>query len=708
MALISKIRNNSWLLVVLLALGLGGFVLMDMVSGQQSVFGSRRTRLAKIESRVVDVNEFNRVDNIMYGNSSADVFARRDYLFNFYIEETILADEAEQIGIGVPKEELIDLQFGVELSPIIQQRFTDPRTGQVDRNTLNQFRTAIQNGTLDPQRRQFWAIQEKEIITDALKRKLTTMITKAVYTPNWMLEMLSQEQAQKIDFAYVQVPYDVVDNSEVTLTDKDFEQYLEAYRAKYWQDEETRRVEYVVFHVQPTSEDSATLRSAIEALIPAFDETQDDSLFVENNYGYIETNVKKEQLPPVIADTVFVAPIGSVIGPYIDQGEYRAVKILDRKIVPDSVRARHILKRVNTPQELAQAQRTIDSLKNLIETGQAIFDSLAVAFSDDPSNAGKGGDLGWFAEGMMVKPFNDACFFEGEPGELMVVHTQLGVHLVEVTDRKFINNTEAVKLAYITNPIVPSEATQARVRNEALDFVEQYRTLEELRAAVAERPDLSMEVSPPLTANDYAVGSLGAGPASREIVRWAFGFDPNTGEPEVGEVSPNIYTFQPEEAYYADKFVVVGLKAIQEPGLPSVDYVRDEIEPLVLNEKKGAIINQQIQGKALEAIAAQYELEVDTAKNVNFGASIIPGIGTEPRVLGWAFVLEQGQRSEPIQGNTGVYVLKVTFKSAPTPPTNLALFRSTAALSARSQIQARLIDVLKELSDIDDYRARFF
>ncbi len=708
MALISKIRNNSWLLVVLLALGLGGFVLMDMVSGQQSVFGSGRTRLADIDGRKVDVNEFNRVDQILYGNSGADVYARRDYLFNFYVEETLLQEEAEEIGLGVSKEELVDLQFGVNLSPIIQQRFVNPNTGQVDRNILNQYRTAIQNGTLDPQLRQFWAIQEKEIITDALKRKLTTMLTKAVYTPNWLLEMMGQEQAQKVDFAYVQVPYDVVDNSEVALTDEDFENYLEAHKAKYWQDEETRRVAYVAFDVVPTPEDSASLRKTIEDLIPAFAETEDDSLFVENNYGYIETNVKKEQLPPVIADTVFVAPVGSVIGPYIDQGEYRAVKILDRKVIPDSVRARHILKRVSAPEQVAQAQRTIDSLKNLIETGQAIFDSLAVAFSDDPSNAGKGGDLGWFGEGMMVKPFNDACFFEGEPGKLMVVYTQFGIHLVEVTDRKFINNTEAVKLAYITQPIVPSEATQSRVRNEALDFVEKFPTLEELRAALAERPDLTLEVSPPLTANDYSVGALGSGPAAREIVRWAFGYDPNTGEPDVGDVSPNIYTFQPEGAYYVDKFVVAALQAVQEPGLPSVDYIRDEIEPLVLNEKKGALISEQIKGKELEAIAAQYELSVDTARNVNFGSSVISGIGSEPRVLGWAFVLDQGQQSDPIAGNNGVYVIEVTFKPAPTPPANLAIFRQTAALSARSQIQARVMDALKELADIEDYRARFF
>ena len=164
MALISKIRKNSWVLVVLIGLGLAGFIIMDMTSGQQSVFGSSQFTVGEIDGQKLDWNQFNRVEQVLYGNSGGEVFSRRKQLWDYFVEEAVVQEEAEALGLGVSKAELLDLQFGTNPSPVIRQRFTDPNTRQINFQQLNQIKTAIENGTFtDPQMRAFWSHQEKEI-----------------------------------------------------------------------------------------------------------------------------------------------------------------------------------------------------------------------------------------------------------------------------------------------------------------------------------------------------------------------------------------------------------------------------------------------------------------------------------------------------------------------------------------------------------------
>jgi len=712
MALISTIRRNSWILIVFIALGVGGFILMDTFNSQTGLFAGDATKLAEIEGRKVDIQEFNRAESILYGNASGDPYGRRQFLWNFFVEQTLVEQEADDLGLGVSKQELLDLQFGPDdrLSPIIRSRFQNPQTRLLDRQQLMSFKNQIESNTLDPSLRPFWAMQEKEIIKDRLQSKLVSLVEKAFYTPTWMAEMISADQSTQLDFAFVQVPFDALDNSEVPLSDDDFRAFLQEHKAEYTYDEETRKVAYVAFEVLPTAEDSAKLRQQVAELVQPFAEAEDDSLFVEINYGAISMQwFAPEDISPVIADTVFSIPVGSVYGPFEDAGAYRAVKVLQRQTMPDSAVARHILLTATTEQEFADARRRLDSLKTLIETGAAQFDSLAIQFSQDPGSARRGGELDPVSVNTFVPEFNDAVFFQIPLGQLGIVRTQFGVHLVEPLKRSG-EVRQRVRLAFLIQPIIPSEETQEAVRDRALTFVENYRTLEELEQAIAEDGSLSIEVSPPLKRNDYVIGLLGGGTASREIIRWAFGDDPQVSVPEVGDVSPELYSYQDQVEYYTNKYVIAGLKAVQEPGLPSVDYIREDIEPQVINRKKGLMISESIAGQTdLAAIAAAYEdALLDTAQAVTFASAFIPGVGTEPKVVATAFTLDVNQTSQPVIGNTGVFVVKPTFKPAPTQTAQIPQIRRTNQLAARSQVRSRLMQALVKNADIEDRRARFY
>ncbi len=702
MALISKIRKNSWLLVVLIGLGLAGFIIMDMTSGQQSAFGSSQFTVGEVEGQKVDWNQFNRVEQLLYGNSGGDVFSRRQQLWNYFVEEAIVQEEAEALGLGVSKTELMDLQFGPNPSPIIRQRFTDPATRQINFQQLNEIKTAIESGTFeDPQMRAFWAHQEKEIIKDALQRKLSNMVSKAVYTPTWMAEMGHEEQNMAIDFAYVKIPFDEIDNTEVTLSDEDYEQYLEENKAQFKQKEETRKLEYVVFDVLPTSADSAALRKQIEDLIPEFRQTENDSAFVERNYGSISSNYfTKEELSPVIADTVFAMPAGEVYGPYIEAGAYKAVKVLARETVADTADTRHILLSAQAPAQFAQAKKTIDSLENLLLTGAATFDSLAIKFSQDPGSASQGGKYEGITPNQFVPEFNEILFVTGDIGKLYKVRTSFGWHLIEVLSRSS-ETSPRVKVAFLEEAIIPSEETQNDIYEQVLAFVGENRDLESLHKAVESRGGLELETSNGLKKNDFTVGTLGAGQASRDMVRWAF-------SASEGDVSPEIYSFQDPVEYFTNKYVVTALKSVQAPGMPSVENVKEEIEQLVINKKKAELITQRIKSQQLAGIASNFSTQVDTARNVSFSASFVPNLGNEPLVVGTAFTLDANQVSAPITGNTGVFVVEILRKPDVGQATNIPQLRRSIAAPVRNQVAGSLMQAMKENVDIEDNRSRFY
>lgn len=703
MALIGKIREKSWLLITFIGIGLGGFIFMDMFSGQTSIFGSDQNTVGTFNGEKLDWNRFARTEQLLYGNSGGEVYSRRNALWNYFIEETLVQEESEALGLGVSEEEMNTLQFGdnARLSPIIQQRFADPNTRQVNREQLNNIKSQLDNNQMDPNLQAYWTHQEKEIVNERLKAKITGLATKALYTPNWMAEMIHAEQSQKADLAVVKIPFDEIDNADVPgLEDSDYQNYLNENKEKYMQDEETRKIEYATFTINASPQDSASYQKELADNMENLRSKSGVDLerFVSSQFGVLDkAYVKKEALSTSVADTIFGLPVGEVYGPYVDAGEYKIVKVMDKKVIPDSVRSRHILIRVDNPAQLAQATKTVDSLKTLIETQGAVFDTLALAFGSD-GTATKGGDLDWAAPGRMVKPFNDLIFFEAEPGELHTVTTQFGVHLVEVTDKKFVNNNEGVQVAYVTKAIEPSEETQNAELRRVLELVSENPRLSDLATTVSGIDDVELEVSAPLKRNDFVVGQLGANNASRDIIRWAF------RDGSVGEVSQDVYTYDTPLRY-----VVAGLKSIQSEGLPSVANIKEEIEQDVLNRKKAQMIKDKISGQDLAAIASSFNTQVDTAQNVALNTGFIPNLGSEPKVVAKAFQMDANQVTEPITGNNGVYIVKVLSKPAPAAaPTNLQAIKSTASSNLRGQLSFQIFQDLKKKAEIEDNRSRFY
>ncbi len=700
MALIGKIRKNSWLMIVVIGLALAAFIIMDMTSSSKLGGGGQSMSIGSINGKAVDWNEFQNAEQLVYGNSS-DVFGRRSALWNYFVEEAIVSDQAEDLGLSVSKEELMELQFGANPSPVIATRFMNPQTGQVDVNQLNQIKQQIEGGTMTPDLRRYWAHQEKEIVKDRLQYKLSTMVSKALYTPTWMVEQTFGDKNQKATLDYVKIPFADIDDSEVSLTDADYQSFLTANKGKFYSEEETRRVEYVVFDVLPTSADSANLRASLNESITQFRTTTDVAAFAEANFGTASKQwLDISTLPANIQDQARTLPIGGVYGPFIEGKNYRAMKVVDRKMVPDSATTRHILINATDPLSFTTAEQRIDSIKTAIEGG-ASFADLAASLSQDPGSAQNGGKYENIPPNQFVPEYGDIASF-GNIGQLYSVRTQYGVHLIEPLSR-YRNSTERVQLAYINQTITPSEDTQSRIFDEANDFLANNRNLSDLNTSVASNGALSVQTSPSVKSNDYVLGTLGNGSDARDIIRWAF--DANT---DVSAVSPAVYSFQDQADYYINKYVIAGLKSVQAAGMPSLANIKDEIEAQVRNQKKGELIKGKISNNNLAAVASQFSVDVEEAADVTFESQFTQGLGNEPKVIAAAFNTAVNGISQPIIGNSGVYVVQVKNKPAAGAPLNIPQLRKEASATTQSQIRTSLMQAMRKEAKIDDFRSQFY
>ena len=160
---------------------------------------------------------------------------------------------------------------------------------------------------------------------------------------------------------------------------------------------------------------------------------------------------------------LFTEKSDAVFGPYLKDNAYNIVRVADRRVLPDSVRARHILIASNN---MAQSEKLADSLAGLIRKG-GDFDALARQYSADQNTSVNGGDFGWFTQDQMLQPIADSAFFSNK-NEVKVVRSNYGFHVLQVTDRS--KPVDKVQIGIVAKEITPSQQTINKIYNDARTF----------------------------------------------------------------------------------------------------------------------------------------------------------------------------------------------------------------------------------------------
>jgi peptidyl-prolyl cis-trans isomerase D len=655
MATLEKLRNRAGTLVaVVIGLALLAFILGDLFGSGGSLFTKNQFEIAEISGKSIPYQHYQeRIDHITELNkasrrqTSLDEQTTeniREEVWNELVQEYALGSKYKNLGITVSSEELFDMVQGRKLHPIIRQEFGNPQTGLVDPAIVVQFLKSLD---ADPSglQRSIWLYLENLIIRDRLFSKYNNLVTKGMFVTDFHAARSIEERNKRVDFNFVVARYSTIDDSLVAVTSSDLKAYYKKHSHEFEQ-KASRDVEYVVFSILPSQDDFIMAEEWINRIKDDFINASDAVQFTNLNSDtpYRNQFLNQGQLPTEeLNEWAFAAKQGEVYGPTFDGDSYLLARLVDLAFLADSVKARHIL---ISPQGQDQVQydaakTKADSLLKVVKSSKN-FAALAVQYSNDPGSATQGGDLGWFPEGAMVQPFNDACF-NGNKGDIVLVETQFGFHIIEIQDKS--KPSKKVKVALLERTVVPSTRTYQKIYQEASEFAGLNNSYEKFEKAVLEKK-LSKRIASNLNESDRRVAGL---ENPREMVRWAY-------KSKLHAVSP-VFEF-------GDNFIVATLTRVREDGIASLEQVEEEVKANVIRDKKAEMLMKKFNDamsttKNLDDLAANLSVSIQNASRTSFSSFSLPVVGFEPSVIATAVYSEEGVLTGPIKGNSGVYALTV-------------------------------------------------
>ncbi len=714
MSIIQTIRDKGAAIVIgVIALSLVGFLLMDARSGAaKGLFGGNNTTIGSVNGSEIELNEFN--SKVKAAEQQYQSPNRQQLMQNVWDQitgEKIVTEQFDKLGLSFTPQELSATILSEDAPQQLKQAFTDPQTGQYDIEKARQWLKETKKSKNEEQREAVNSQLIKPLRLSSLYSKYTSMLAGSVYIPAWMVAKETEENKTFANISYVAVPYSDISDSAVKVADDDIKDYLNNNKLKYKQ-EAGRMISFVSFSATPNSKDSIMAKGTVLSLKNNFVSDTNPKAFVSRNLSatnFFDGYIPKSKMQVPFKDSILTVPDGSVYGPYLDGANYVLAKKILTKILPDSIKCRHILIGTTDPQtgqpiiEDSVAKQKIDSVEAAIRGG-ADFNELEAKYSTDKAAHAEKGvmtfDLAGIQGENFAKEFGD--FLLNENGETKkVVKTQFGWHYIEILEKK--NPEPAYKIAYMAKEIIPSEETINAANAAATKLSGMARDEKAFEKYTKDNGLNKISLPTVVKENDYMLGGL---QDARQIVKWAF-------DAKEGEVS--------EPFSLKDQFVVAVVSKKVAEGLPDVKTARPMVETLVRNKKKASEIIRKLNKPAtLENAAAIYKknvLTTGTDSTLTFNALIINGVGNEPKIAGASFNKEYAKKiSPPLEGNTGVFVIKVnSVSSKPADPaivaTQVKSARMMEMIQGNQQKQGILgssFNALKKIADIKDNRNKFF
>ncbi|UTD16300.1 peptidylprolyl isomerase [Tenacibaculum mesophilum] len=702
MAILSKIRERSMFLILVIGLALFAFVL-DPSTISDFFSASKVNEIGEVNGEAISRQEFAEAleaYKAQTGNSMSEMQAAKA-VWNNLIRQKIYKKQLEEAGITVGDVDILNALYE---TPVVQNDARFQTSGIFDKNKLKEHLATIkeENG-------QEWAAWQNymaSIKSNIEKTTYDNLVAAGLGASLKEGESRYLTENTKVSGRYVYVPYTTIADSLVTLKKSDIQNYINEHQDAF-QVEASRDINFVKFNIEPSAKDEEAIKANVAKLIDdsvvnntpvkglknttnynEFLEENDSDLRLDNSYKF------KIQVPQVIAEEVFNGNEGDVFGPYKDAGFFKLSKITEVKQLPDSAKASHILipfvgsasADATVVQTEGEAKKTADSLLAVVKADKSKFADLAKKMSSDQGSAEKGGFYDWFAYNRMVPSFRDFVF-EGKEGDMGVVKTQFGFHVIKIDGQK--NFQPVVKLATFGRKIEASEETENAVFQNAETLALELANGKAFEEAVKEK-NLTSLPAVGLKSLDENVPGVGN---ERQIITWAF-------EPETEEGSYK--RFDVEGGY-----IVAVLTAKTAKGLTPVDKAITSVRPILTNERKAKMIEDKMSGATLEEIAKSVNQSVRAATDVNLQSPTISGVGFEPKVVGAMMNAKENKVVKNVAGDKGVFAFVVEKREEPTALPNYDTYRKRI-VAERQNKTFQMYEAVKKASEIKDNMSSFY
>ena len=572
MAIISTLRDKMGkFLVVVVGFSIAAFVLGDIL-GPNSTIGSQNENIVgEINGEEIDLIRFNTIFEQLSYNfslnngrspSPQEMVGIRDQAWEKLINDISYNDQYNKLGLTVTNNESVDMVQGDNIHPMILQAFTDPNTGSFSVDNVIGY---LQNLSSQPvNQQQAWFSFEANLKPMRLRTKYDNLLSQTTFINSLQSQVEYFNSSNIVDISYYYLPFYKVPDSLFEVSTSEMNNFLRKNKDDYKQNE-SRSIDFVYFPLSPSSEDSTLVISDLNniKLSLSNEEINDSTFALLNSEGFSPyTKFNVDQLPEALVgrDKGYISDII-----FSDEGVL-VYKLSD--IVQDNkfkARAKHILLKFNDQNKQdvrSEALRILSLLRNGSD-----FDETARTYSEDGS-ASLGGDLGWFFEDSMVKPFQDAVFSRNRSGLIpRIIESEFGFHIIYVTQPK---TKTSYAVTTILKEIIPSDNTRNNIYRDAEMFKIESQNSSESFEDIANKYNYSFQTVNNIDKNATAISNL---TDARSIVLWAYDDDRyNNDVSDVIELN--------------DSYVVSYLSSIIKEGTKKLNDVENSVRKKILDEKK--------------------------------------------------------------------------------------------------------------------------
>lgn len=701
---ILKIQRQTGCLLLIIGAAMLAFVLTDLFKSGPSAFNQTQNVIGEIAGDKIDYNEFlakvdERRDLYITNdpNRVPDDNALRDEAWNLLINEKIVKSQHDALGIKVSAEEFTDVTVGNNPHQRIVNAFQNPETNTFDRNRFIQFlESDIQED--DNIRKRWLLFFEEPIKEEIVAQKYDKYVKSGVYftTLDAKAEL---NEGKEISAKAVGLPYTQIADSTINYSDTDLKKYI-SKRPEKFEQQASRSINFVVVNIFPSSQDSANVRKWAYEYVDRFKKAKDDSTFV--NIHRSETQFDPAYKPRGtfsldVENALFAADSGTVIGPIYQEGVWSLYKIAD--VGEDSIarkRARHIHIPVMGATEEDSAKALSDARAKLakIRSGETTWEEESRSNLDGTGR--NGGDLGWLPKEGSVFKVSDKLrdkIFANAKGSVFISQERDGAHIVEVTSGESL---KTVQVAVLNRTITPGNETDRSAEREAAEIQYQAEQGNDFNEVV-EDAGYTVREGTKIREDNQVVPGIQDPTA---IVRWLY-----EDETKVGDVS--------DVLDLNDRYVVAQVTEILKEGTMKLEFVRDLATAEYLKDKKGDILKEQISAAKektnnMEDLATELNTAVRPIPVQSFQSTSIPGLGVDPKIVGILFGLNEQEISDPVKGNTGVYVLQVNgeIPREGLPEPNAVKIQKMSEFMGT--VDTKVLEALQESADIEDKRYKYF
>jgi peptidylprolyl isomerase/peptidyl-prolyl cis-trans isomerase D len=720
MAILSKIRDRSMFLILIVGLALFAFVL-DPSSIQKFFSSDKVNSVGQINGEVIDRDEFaQQVENYRsQSNGRATQMQAVNAVWNSIVGEKVYKQQLEKAGIVVGEKDIWEAMIAlpeIQNSPLFKNEinlFDEEKLKEYIANMKDEADAGNSQAWMN------WLATEKSIKQNLERQAYSSLVTAGLGASLAEGKRDYLFDNTKMNAKYVFVPYTTIPDSISLVSKSEIQNYLKE-NSKRFKPQATRSLNYVKFDIVPSETDDAAVKLLVESFIndreeysnaakntvtiPGLKNATDYEAFLNDNQSdlSLDNGYKfKNQLPAEIANDFFDAEINDIVGPYKENGYYKISKIVEAISLPDSVKSSHIIvpymgtTRSNSTKTKEAAKKTIDSIYKLVRNNKAKFTEIADEINSDGTK-GKGGDIGWVRKDQAFSAGFDKDFadfiYKHKTGSIDVVETAFGFHIIRVDKQTAYK--EAVKLATFARLIEASEETENAIFEKAETLaanLSEGKKLEDLAEASGYKIQSALNLKP-MTESIPGLSN------QRQIVNWSF-----NDERELNDSKRFDVDVLGKRAY-----VVVLLKGMtEENGVVVSSDVLLNIRPELMNKKKAAIIKEKMKGATLEEIAASMNTNVRRAAMVTLASPLLSGVGNEPGIVGAMSTLKINEVSEKMEGIKGVFVVVVTKRDVEVELDNYETFRNKKVANLKSR-GFQLFQSLQDAADITDNRSKFY